>query len=410
MSGDYTILEGDCLEVLRSVPAETIDAIVTDPPYGLAFMGQAWDSDVPSFEVWREAYRVVKPGAHVIAFGGTRTYHILATAIEKAGFIIRDMGAWLYGTGFPKSVNVSKAIDKAAGAVRAKVRVLNARNPKVSGGGRDGIPGKTRSFIEVAMRVGYHEIDDDTPITPEAQRWDGWGTGLKPAHEPFVIARKPLRGTVADNVLRYGTGAINVAAGTIPSPTHTGRWPTNVIHDGSDDVLALFPDTNGSAARYFYCAKASMADRDHGLHDVRRDASTIADGCETAPRRNHHPTVKPTELMRYLVRIFSIPGAVILDPFCGSGSTGRAAAYEGRRFLGIEINSEYCDIARKRIAVVVGAVAHPGAATAEMWPEAQPALFYAPQVVAPQLRPKPKPQPRAMRDAQQMSLFETEDP
>jgi len=292
------------------------------------------------------------------------------------------------------------------------------------------------------MRTGYHEIDDDTPITPEAQRWAGWGTALKPAHEPFVIARKPLRGSVAENVRRYGTGAINIAAcrvgtetiktqgddkfpgvygtyATCPKSMHVGRWPANIAHDGSDEVLSLFPMTNGSAARYFYCAKASPADRDDGCEGLEErlpvggankwteQDKRRGEGVTRAPSRNHHPTVKPTELMRYLCRLVAAPGALILDPYCGSGSTGRAAALEGVRFIGIEINPEYCAIARKRIAAAVGAVARTADAAAELWPAAQPLLVYAPPV-APPLRPKPK--PRAVRDAAQPGLFDTEEP
>ena len=354
-----TLHHGDCREVMATMPAESVDAIVCDPPYGLAFMNRAWDREVPGVEVWREAYRVAKPGAHLIAFGGTRTYHHLATAIEAAGFEIRDMGAWLFGTGFPKSLDVSKAIDRAAGAVRGKVRVSQARNQKAAGAGRDGTPGATRPYIEAAMRTGYHEIDDDTPITPEAQRWAGWGTALKPAHEPFVIARKPLCGTVAETVLRHGTGALNIDACRAGA-----RWPANVAHDGAMH----------EHGRYFYCAKASPADREDGLEGLEpqrvarggsNNLTQWVNGTRSYDdldprskklaiiRHNHHPTVKPTELMRYLCRMVTPPGGVVLDPFCGSGSTGRGAVLEGASFIGIDLDAEYLEIARCRINACV---------------------------------------------------------
>jgi site-specific DNA-methyltransferase (adenine-specific) len=333
---------GDCLDVLRSLPEASVDAVVTDPPYGLSFMGKRWDYDVPSVEVWAECLRVLKPGGHLLAFAGTRTQHRMAVRIEDAGFDIRDMIAWVYGSGFPKS----------------------------------------------------HNLDGN---------WQGWGTALKPALEPITVARKPLVGSVAANVLEHGTGALNVdgcrvnmsqhdrqtiesaswvgrnldckAYGTFAADgsdqkmtTHpSGRWPANLIHDGSEEVVGLFPDgakpkaarsgkrggssihgsptigtpnaighwpadEGGSAARFFYCAKASKADRGEG---------------------NLHPTVKPTDLMRYLCRLVTPPGGVVLDPFMGSGSTGKAAVLEGFRFLGIEREESYLAIAKARIDAAV---------------------------------------------------------
>jgi len=322
------LLHGDCLERMRELPDCSVDACVTDPPYGLSFMGKKWDYDVPTVDVWAEVLRVLKPGGHLLAFAGTRTQHRMAVRIEDAGFEIRDMIAWCYGSGFPKS----------------------------------------------------HNLDGN---------WTGWGTALKPAMEPITVARKPLlESTVAANVLEHGTGAINVdgcRVGTNGGTTRSeqapyaasgwrtghkietlnaGRWPANLIHDGSDEVMGLFPaqagaaapvhrrngdkfrhsygavagnideagstfhaDT-GSAARFFYCAKASKADREQG---------------------NGHPTVKPTDLMRYLCRLVTPPGGVVLDPFMGSGSTGKAALLEGFGFIGIEREAEYLEIARGRI-------------------------------------------------------------
>jgi site-specific DNA-methyltransferase (adenine-specific) len=344
------LLHGDCLDRLRELPDCSVDACVTDPPYGLSFMGKAWDYDVPGAEVWREVLRVLKPGGHLLAFAGTRTQHRMAVQIEDAGFEIRDMIAWVYGSGFPKSLDVSKAIDKAAGAEREVV----GPNPwnHVRNHNPDSWSGATRTQNGKYGSTGSGPSDITAPATPAAQQWSGWGTALKPALEPITVARKPFKGTVAANVLEHGTGAINVdgcrVAGSVPrtvqgqsaragevygadqrelrefEPHAAGRWPANLIHDGSDEPCALLSD----AARFFYCAKASKADRGEG---------------------NGHPTVKPTDLMRYLCRLVTPPGGAVLDPFMGSGSTGKAAVLEGFRFIGIEREAEYLEIARGRI-------------------------------------------------------------
>lgn len=407
----------------------TVDSIVTDPPYGLAFMGKAWDHGVPGEPFWREALRVAKPGAYLLAFGGARTFHRLVCGIEDAGWEVRDTLGWLYGSGFPKSHDVSKAIDREAGAVRETVRVpaVQCRNQKASGGGKDGMAGATRPWIEAAQANGYHEKASDTPATPEAAKWQGFGTALKPAWEPICLARKPLDGTVAANVLRHGTGGLNidgcrVGTGDVLSfgsrelgdgikygkckPTTEGaqnphgRWPANILHDGSEEVLAVFPmtgaskessrglqhsnrhggladiggninpntdsvrghtDNGGSAARFFYTAKASKADRDDGLDRFEERARpTLGNGIggqpdqQRANNRNHHPTVKPTALLTYLCRLVTPPGGLVLDPFCGSGSTGRAAEREGFQFIGIDLDGEYAKIALARIRGVNG--------------------------------------------------------
>jgi len=388
---------GDCMEVLRTLPDCSVDAVVTDPPYGLAFMGKRWDYDVPSVEVWAECLRVLKPGGHLLAFAGTRTQHRMAVRIEDAGFEIRDMIAWIYGSEFPKSLDVSKAIDKAAGAEREVVgsRKLTG-TARIVGGQGGATAGRTgEAYADAEMR---DTLQITAPATPAAQQWSGWGTALKPALEPITMARKPLAGTVAANVLEHGTGALNVdgcrigtsknvpasvskkapancygqfrEAGETPGVgghnPNLGRWPANLIHDGSDEVVGLFPQSqgmqqtvlrrgattgtsiggkgrygeaapqeveagygdSGSAARFFYCAKASKADRGDG---------------------NMHPTVKPTELMRYLCRLVTPPGGVVLDPFMGSGSTGKAAVLEGFDFIGIERDPAYHAIAEQRI-------------------------------------------------------------
>ena len=413
--GNATLYRGLCLEFLRDLNEASVDAIVCDPPYGLSFMGKKWDYDVPSVDVWRECLRVLKPGGHLLAFAGTRTQHRMAVNIEDAGFEIRDMIAWVYGSGFPKSRDVSKDMDRLAGVEREVVGKINA-------------PGMARTNVEQGAqgRTVYTFDKLGGPISEPARRWQGWGTALKPALEPITMARKPLVGTVAENVLRYGTGGLNIdgcrvgdMVETWPKsrsyapgqfqPGHSGdtqsageapagRWPANLIHDGSDEVVGLFPERDGavsngsrgggmlgtstfaihdrpqkpgradsgSAARFFYCAKASKADRDEGLDDLPEVGKSIGarhtmagpmmanytakDGVSRSrPRANTHPTVKPTDLMRYLCRLVTPPGGTVLDPFMGSGSTGKAAALEGFRFIGCERESEYFDIACRRI-------------------------------------------------------------
>ncbi|HFO2070341.1 TPA: site-specific DNA-methyltransferase [Klebsiella pneumoniae] len=362
----YQLHVGRCEEVLKTLPDNSVDAIVTDPPYGLSFMNHKWDYDVPTVDQWRECLRVLKPGGHLLAFGGSRTYHRLVVNAEDAGFEIRDQILWIYGSGFPKS----------------------------------------------------HNLDGD---------FDGWGTALKPAHEPIVMARKPFKQTVSANMNEHGTGAINIDACRIPtdealnggtggllSHQHDGtepvadyeqapegRWPANIIHDGSEAVVSAFPDAKGqqgdlketgrarpsqgrygdmappkahaarvesekSAARFFYCAKVKPKERDEGLERfIATSASDMTGGRKEGsvgindPRagagrtngaKNNHPTVKPIALMSYLCRLITPPGGTVLDPWMGSGSTGRAAIEEGFSFIGIDMNPDYVTIASARIA------------------------------------------------------------
>lgn len=400
----FKLFQGDCLTVLRGIADNSVDSICCDPPYGLSFMGHHWDYDVPGVEVWREALRVLKPGGHLLSFAGSRTYHRMAVNIEDAGFEIRDQIMWVYGSGFPKSLDVSKAIDKAAGAERGTAYIAHGGNKVFSDGkgkaaGVDRTPGVNLS---------------DPPATDAARQWQGWGTALKPAHEPIVVARKPLsEKTVAANVLTHGTGALNIDASRVPltgpadsaqfennhrvterlpqaydgeplglhdggwkqrvgeAVIPTGRWPANLIHDGSDEVISAFPNAPGqqgdltghsksrkspngcfgemaaaadhiarrdagSAARFFYAAKASKKDRGEG---------------------NTHPTVKPVAVCLYLQKLVTPPGGTTLDMYCGSGSFGVSAMQAGFDFIGIDKDEDengnslgYLDISARRIA------------------------------------------------------------
>ena len=388
------ILAGDCIEQMRTLEADSVDAIVTDPPYGLEFMGKDWDAFGTPLgfqtrtEQWaREALRVLKPGGHLLAFGGTRMYHRLAAGIEDAGFEIRDTLMWLYGSGFPKSLDVSKAIDKAAGAEREVVGSKITGRAMGGSNWRDGDAG------------GQEQVSITAPSTEEAKKWQGWGTALKPAVEPIVLARKPLIGTVADNVLTHGTGALNIQASRIgiapgdePSAgkrtatfgtketvsggdgsggwaAASGRWPANILldeaaaalldeqaprtgafapvksgHSGEskgiygdyaqrgDDGATFYGADLSGASRFFYVAKASRSERNKGLE------------------RNIHPTVKPVDLMRYLIRLVTPKGGTVLDPFLGSGTTAVAAIEEGVAWIGCEREPEYLEIIEARVA------------------------------------------------------------
>ena len=400
---------GNSLDILKTFEANSFDSIVTDPPYGLSFMGKRWDYDVPSVEIWVECLRVLKPGGYLLAFAGTRTQHRMCVRIEDAGFEIRDMIAWVYGSGFPKGQNIGKAVDALLGNSREVV----SGEPKPAG-----FSGKfdQRDSNDREKSVGNSE-------------YEGWGTLLKPALEPITMARKPLsESTIAKNVLAWGTGGINIdgcRVGTedtraisslssfgrrtnnggdakeVISGSSNGRFPANFIHDGSEEVLKRFPngppssaairrklgpnhnkntcgshsrksekveghnDQGGSTSRFFYCAKASKKDRNEGLDGFEERLVEIGDERpsgnswerrdkkQTVPRTNHHPTVKPVDLMRYLCRLVTPPKGIILDPFMGSGSTGKAATLEGFDFVGVDLNQEYVTIAEARINAAI---------------------------------------------------------
>jgi len=399
------LFHGDCLKVLPTLEENSVDSIVTDPPYELGFMGKKWDATGVAFnvDVWREAYRVLKPGGHLLAFSGSRTYHRMAVAIEDAGFEIRDQIMWVYGSGFPKSMAIDKQLDKQLGVEREVVgRNPNSRENSTKDNTlfESGTDGKTDYITK--------------PSSEEAKKWEGWGTALKPAHEPIVLARKPLEGTVVNNILKHGVGGINIDDSRVPGEeipinklemwsgfgekvkpeyeqemNNKGRFPANLIHDGSEEVTELFPRAkggaypakrgkavattfasgqeteggframgdDGSAARFFYCAKANKRDRNDGLDgfEVKRPDTRTKTGMGTfdekgvAAQSNHHPTVKPIALMQYLVRLITPPTGIVLDPFMGSGSTGKACMYEGFSFIGIDQSEEYVKISQARI-------------------------------------------------------------
>jgi len=387
------LLNEDCLEAMQKLIDDgvQVDSIVTDPPYHLqsivdrfkntspdddtytsekvrnrsdgysrlvatGFMGQEWDGGDIAFckETWELALKLMKPGGHLLAFSASRNYHRMAVAVEDAGFEIRDQIMWLYGSGFPKSLNVSKAIDKSAGATPTIVKEGDTVRRIRPGADQN----KDGTWEKLKDRTYTHTITKGT--TPEAQEGEGWHTALKPAHEPIVLARKPLEGTVAENVLKHGTGGINIDGCRVEG----ARFPANVMHDGSEEIVSGFPNTGqgdgkpysyagreydnkdtsmfngdkpqapsnyndmGSAARFFYCPKISKSERGDD---------------------NTHPTVKPQELMKYLCRLVTPKGGTVLDPFMGSGSTGMACKDEGFEFIGIEREKEYFEIAEKRI-------------------------------------------------------------
>ena len=459
----------DCLEVIKMMIEDEVfvDSIVTDPPYELGFMGRSWDSTGIAFqkETWELCFKILKPGGHLLAFSGSRTYHRMAVAIEDAGFEIRDQVMWLYGSGFPKSMNVGKALDKKLGNKRIKTGEKKTHSNK----------GIKQSEQRTAIGAGAFGQEVEEDVTVGTSEWEGWGTALKPAHEPLVLARKPLsEKSVVDNVLKHRTGGINIdecrvegndakypdtnpdfrdqgrqskenmgidklsfgqtenvkrkkvvrksrdengvwtndnsgmkAEGSeYADADPRGRFPSNVMHDGSDVVKDIFPNTkssnvsrerktgtefgqssgwnkhnnvdsglmpaygdDGSASRYFYCAKTSKAERNQGLDNFpikqtqgggggignyKDDVNSASGkfGSEKAPSKNTHPTVKPIKLMKYLCRLITPKGGTVLDPFMGSGSTGMAAKEENFDFVGIEKEKEYFNIASTRIESV----------------------------------------------------------
>jgi DNA modification methylase len=416
MKNNIKLMQGDNILSLKKLPDNSIDSVVTDPPYGLSFMNKKWDHQVPSIDFWKEVYRVLKPGGHVLSFGGTRTYHRMTVNIEDAGFEIRDQIMWLYGSGFPKSHNIGKSVDKIRGTEREVVGVSPAQrlNKRVD------VPSIDMNGREVLETKGTSE-------------WEGWGTALKPANEPICVARKPLsEKTIAENVLNWGTGGINIDGcrvkiegkddrsagirtatfgsteyvsggnGTEPYvPNEEGRFPANIILDeeagrvldeqtgilkpatsrtstkpknassysvGGDANPANLYSDKGGASRFFYCPKVSKKERNAGCEELeeKENKEVFGKGFSTSTKlvteeqinsgivdrdkvKNNHPTVKPIALMAYLCRLVTPPNGIVLDPFMGSGSTGCAAIQEGFRFVGMELDEDYFEIATKRI-------------------------------------------------------------
>lgn len=429
--GKADILHGNNLELLRNIPDNTVDAIVTDPPYGLKFMGKKWDYEVPTVAQWKECLRVLKPGGYLLSFAGTRTQHRMACNIEDAGFEIRDMIAWVYGSGFPKSLDISKAIDKQKGLER---KIIGKRTDgRYASMGTDIRSNNYKNGNNGSIEIGI--ISE--PASIESKEWEGWGTSLKPSLEPITVARKTLsEKTVAENCLKWGTGGINIdecrveCEGGSPSqdrrkyktPTgdyngwdctsrngyndeHSGegigRFPANLIHDGSDEVLECFPQSNGaaapvkkgqngdskgiygdfaqkgddgesfrgdsgSAARFFYCAKASRSERNLGCDDLEEshfqmrpfaeegcDQSVLTNRMNSKVGKNNHPTVKPIKLMEYLIKLVSREGAIILDPWAGSGTTGIACVKLNRQFILMEQDEHSYDIMKARVTYFI---------------------------------------------------------
>jgi site-specific DNA-methyltransferase (adenine-specific) len=452
---------GNCLDIIKTLADDSIDSIVTDPPYEIGFMGKGWDSTgiAYSVELWKECLRVLKPGGHLLSFGATRSYHRMAVAIEDAGFEIRDSIHWTYGSGFPKSMNISKAIDKAAGAKR---KVIGQKEPFGREGRSYGVSQNVFALIdgEDIEKKQTNFFDITAPATEAAKKWEGWGTALKPSHEPIVVARKPINQTVAENVLQYGTGAINIDAtrigtdgGTawvdegakgdvgqfdggikdgVIAQLNSGRFPANTLlthnHDcdttctpncpielldqqsgvskstggrigkkGQSNVTNVpageyeagdpgFGDTGG-ASRFFHNSQWSQADdltpfiyqakpgkkeRNAGLDNIEGKSigakgnglartcatcsASVLDGCQCVDRtfinptkQNFHPTVKPVELMRYLIKLVTPPKGIVLDPFLGSGTTAVAATLEGFEWRGCELTEDYLPIIKGRI-------------------------------------------------------------
>jgi len=372
------LLQGDCLTQLQNLEPNSVDSIVTDPPYGLGFMGKEWDSLPPGQEVFEQCLRVLKPGGHLLCFGGTRTYHRMAVAVEDAGFEIREQLQWVYSEGFPKSHNIGAAVDKIQGNERA-----------VAGYDQSG---SKRNSMSGNFTGGNYKI------TQGHSEWEGWHTALKPSHEPIVMARKPIEKglSIAQNCLKWGVGAINVDGCRVGTDENlnggaysgntkklqnkiygqynkcnpedykqpSGRFPANLIHDGSPEVVGLFPfrsSGGGNGNRRGH--GPSYGDNTYGNYNPKKTTNGIPPDSGSAARFfyspkakkkerltfNNHPTVKPVSLMQYLVRLITPAGGTCLDPFAGSGTTALACMKEGRSYILIDADSQSLDIARRRL-------------------------------------------------------------
>jgi len=408
--GNY-IFHGDNIQVLRTLPDSSVDSVVTDPPYGLKFMGKQWDYDVPSVELWKECYRVLKPGGYLLSFGSSRTYHRMAVKVEDAGFEIRDQIMWVYGSGFPKSHNVGLSIDKLLGHPDRGHRIATASRTHPDG-----------TFEPNGEKLLPYETKSE-----ESKPFEGFGTALKPAHEPIVMARKPFKGSVAKNVMKWNTGGINIDECRIPiqadekidirrydnyhdtfnayeegqsaegkkysiNEAHDlGRFPANIFfdeeagklldeqsgytktksdknykHNKTNSNSDIFKsrgtytprEDEGGASRFFYCPKPSKKEKEEGLtsepiqikgRDDGQDNRNVPQKLRKTNRKNTHTTVKPLKLMQYLIRLVTPKGGVTIDPYFGSGSSGKSTIREGNyKFIGIEKEKEYFNIAVER--------------------------------------------------------------
>jgi DNA modification methylase len=379
------IINGNNIEELKKFDDNYFDSIVTDPPYEIGFMGKSWDASgiANNPEMWAECLRVLKPGGYLLSFSATRTYHRMAVAIEDSGFEIRDMIEWVYGSGFPKSRNIGKDMEKKeVGGIKNLKQIGTKKGIKVE----TGTQGFSYSKEYVAGKsMGGRQISGEIPVYEINNSWGGWGTALKPAHEPICMARKPLsEKTVAENCLKYGTGGINIdesRVGTEEMKAQTsgktsrayqseetttaggigedkiGRFPANLIHDNSEEVRECFPN---ESERFFksiiYQAKASKAERNKGCEELedknineRKEGGKSLIEVSGASAKNNHPTVKPVALMEYLIKMVTPKGGIVLDPFMGSGSTGVACVLNDFEFVGIDLDKDYCEIARARI-------------------------------------------------------------
>ena len=375
---NYQLHQGDSAQVLKQYPDNHFDSIVCDPPYGISFLGKSWDANTGSLEIYQECIRVLKPGGHILAFSAARTYHHLAITLEQAGFEIRDQIMWIYGSGFPKSQDVGRNIQRSLGVKETKEQK-----------GYNGFGSENGTAFTQDWDRGPEKNPEVVCTDPEAKQWAGWGTQLKPAHEPIVLARKPMTQTIAKNCQEWGTGAINIDACRVPyesedekerfldynkyagnaygkesiyeiktmQGTHSeiGRFPSNVIGEIDEPYQ-----------KYFYCPKVSRKERHLGHDDPgalfsgprfdvymptagKTDPNKSVTAVEAKSISNNHPTVKPIELMKYLIKLVTPKGGKVLDPFNGSGSTGCAAVSLGHHYTGIDLDQHYIDISHKRI-------------------------------------------------------------
>jgi site-specific DNA-methyltransferase (adenine-specific) len=373
----YTIINDNNITHLKTIQDNTIDSIITDPPYGIEFLGKDWDTNTGAVETWQECLRVLKPGGYLLAFSAARTYHNLATNIESVGFEIRDQLMWLYSSGFPKAQDIGKSIQRRQGVEKTTINEWASKNTM------NNVLSEAQGKERLVDKPGDKGIETPVPTSPEAKQWAGWKTALKPSHEPIVMARKPFKGSTIDNVLTHGVGALNIDASRIESEpfeycadgikrttysqsepakwndsdkqmvvNDKGRFPSNVIGEVAEHYQ-----------KYFYCPKVSRRERHcgfeqmpdamfgqhQGAYDDNGQRYAVELDKRTGVVGNNHPTVKPVELMKYLIKLVTPTNSHVLDPFCGSGSTGMAAVELGHTFTGIELDADYVEIAKRRI-------------------------------------------------------------